>query len=185
MCRNINKAWFYLLYLVWWSHSETIPWKQVFSPPPNQPYEPKPTTVARITYTSAYLWTLLPSSHTTPSWSLTPVTAPPRSVPLFSSCDPFKYDSDPCYLYQSILFFASPWFPSLLCFSLSCSVPLWYAWHRSMSPVLICAFPCCSFNIWALFLSATPKSAPIILSNLSSMPKPQMNMSKSVIPYNS
>ena len=99
-------------------------------------YEPKHTTTTQPISTSDHLWTLLTSSHTTPSWSVTLVTAPPISMPLFSARAPFRSDASPWYLYLFILICATPWCLFLLYDALSWSVPVYNAWHCSVPPVL-------------------------------------------------
>ena len=120
-------------------------------------YKPKPKTTTQPIYTSAHLWMLPMPYHTTSTWSVTPVAALPISVLLFSFCDdPFRSDADPWFLSSSILICASPWCLSLICAAMSFSIPLCNAWHRSVSTVLLCAYTCCSLQIYtALCHSAT------------------------------
>ena len=153
-----------MLYIYW---RIIIPWKEVLSPPPNQPYEPKHTTTIQLTSTSANHWTLPLSSHTTPSGSMIHVAAPPIYVPLLFVRAPFRSDADPCYLSHYILCCAALWCPSMLCAVLPSSVSLCNAWHRFVPPMLLWASPCSSFKILALPRSATQKYFLIILRNLS------------------
>ena len=93
----------------------TIPQKEALSIPPNQPYKPKPTMKTQIKSNLYNIWTPPPSSHTTPYWSVMPVTATTRSMPLFYAHDPFRYDTATWYLSQYILLCATLWYMSLLC----------------------------------------------------------------------